>query len=263
MDGLATLLEACAGTAPTVDLSDALRSHKRRLRRAALRLLPADAVQQHMLAAENESLDVSRFAFAWANVADYEASLACWRDFSPRRACLDARPIERQAERLAEEETSPDSFVDLDWQLPYQLLTVLAKLLRAFPAFTPSSEKVPWSSVVALLLFPHAWPAALSLRVVVARPQQKLDRTTRKRDEFFAAMASHMEHAQTARFLLHILAPCSACWTGTPWQTRQWTLAAEVHDLVQKQVGMTAFTEGYILASAEQRNKAMAVRRDR
>ena len=61
-----------------------------------------------------------------------------------------------QAQRLSEAETSPDTLSELDWQLPYQLLTVWEKLLRVFPTFTSASDKVPWPAVVALLLFPHA-----------------------------------------------------------------------------------------------------------
>ncbi|KZV87291.1 hypothetical protein EXIGLDRAFT_773803 [Exidia glandulosa HHB12029] len=304
--------------------------------------------------------------------------------------------IDGQAERLAQAETSPDSLVDLDWQLPYQLLTVLAKLLRTFPAFTPSSEKVPWSSVVELLLFPHAWVRTASARLLgvlfatqppiapnarlpeshplsasgmaevarksclqlrgetldaqlsvqvtknlvyiakcychvseaadakddsdadqsdeeesekgdgedgdgadekengnaeQSRPTGQLNwlfsrlshqargavvaRRSRKSTaenwteqpasamKFFAAMASHMEPAQTARFLLHILAPVQRVLDedtiADPSMDALKTLATEVQDLVQKQVGTTAFTEVY----SRLRNKAMAVRRDR
>ncbi|EJD40333.1 hypothetical protein AURDEDRAFT_146375 [Auricularia subglabra TFB-10046 SS5] len=62
-----------------------------------------------------------------------------------------------QARVLAEAELESDEPRDLDWQLPYQLLAVLARVLRTFPALTLSSDTVPWRSVVALLLFPHAW----------------------------------------------------------------------------------------------------------
>lgn len=73
---------------------------------------------------------------------------------------------ETQAQHLAQAETESDAQSEMDWQLPYQLLTVLAKLLRVFPAFTPSPEKVPWAAVVALLLFPHAWVRTAAARLL-------------------------------------------------------------------------------------------------
>lgn len=52
---------------------------------------------------------------------------------------------------------------DLDWQLPYQSLSTLAKLLKQFPDLTPSIE---WSPIIGHLLFPHAWVRLAAARLV-------------------------------------------------------------------------------------------------
>lgn len=47
--------------------------------------------------------------------------------------------------------------VDIEWQIPYQALSAVSKLLRVLPDLVPQPGKVAWSNVVKLLLFPHAW----------------------------------------------------------------------------------------------------------
>ena len=71
--------------------------------------------------------------------------------------------------------------VELEWQLPYHTLTVLAKILRVFPTFD-NQDKVGWDLVVAHLLFPHAWVRTAACRLLgllfsiapVALPQPDL-----------------------------------------------------------------------------------------
>lgn len=56
--------------------------------------------------------------------------------------------------------------VELEWQLPYHALTVLAKVLRVFPDFATQDGKIPWLSVVDHLLFPHAWVRTAACRLL-------------------------------------------------------------------------------------------------
>ena len=56
--------------------------------------------------------------------------------------------------------------VELEWQLPYHALTVLAKVLRVFPDFATQDGKIPWPSVVDHLLFPHAWVRTAACRLL-------------------------------------------------------------------------------------------------
>ncbi|KAI0343436.1 hypothetical protein BDW22DRAFT_1328530 [Trametopsis cervina] len=67
-------------------------------------------------------------------------------------------------EATGADETTMD--LDIEWQVPYHALTTLAKLLRITPEVTVQSDKVPWSSVVSLLLFPHAWVRTASCRLL-------------------------------------------------------------------------------------------------
>ncbi|KJA28736.1 hypothetical protein HYPSUDRAFT_617773 [Hypholoma sublateritium FD-334 SS-4] len=56
--------------------------------------------------------------------------------------------------------------VELEWQLPYHVLTVLAKVLRVFPDLATQDGKIPWPSVVDHLLFPHAWVRTAACRLL-------------------------------------------------------------------------------------------------
>lgn len=59
-----------------------------------------------------------------------------------------------------------DMDVDLDWQVPYHALVALSKLLCVRPELTTESDQITWSSVVPLLLFPHAWVRTASCRLL-------------------------------------------------------------------------------------------------
>ncbi|KAF8181826.1 armadillo-type protein [Pholiota molesta] len=81
-----------------------------------------------------------------------------------------------------EDETTAQMDVELEWQLPYHSLTVLAKVLRVFPDFAMQGDKVAWPLVVDHLLFPHAWVRTAACRLLgllftavpVAAPQPDL-----------------------------------------------------------------------------------------
>lgn len=85
----------------------------------------------------------------------------------------------RSAVTLALAEESNGVEDGLDWQLPYQLLNVWTKLMRASPS---SGSGLPWQAVTAHLLFPHAWVRATSARLlgmlfagqIIARPRVDL-----------------------------------------------------------------------------------------
>ena len=60
---------------------------------------------------------------------------------------------------LEEKEQGDESAMDVDveWQIPYQALNALSKLLRVLPDLAPQPDKVIWPNVIKLFLFPHAW----------------------------------------------------------------------------------------------------------
>ncbi|KAH7099278.1 armadillo-type protein [Auriculariales sp. MPI-PUGE-AT-0066] len=76
--------------------------------------------------------------------------------FLPSVLSLLGALIAQQAALLQEAELDSMGHAHLEWQLPYQALTVLGKVLQGFPARALSSE-VPWQAIISLLLFPHAW----------------------------------------------------------------------------------------------------------
>jgi U3 small nucleolar RNA-associated protein 20 len=67
---------------------------------------------------------------------------------------------------IDEDEDDSRMDVELEWQLPYHTLTVLAKILRVFPTFANQDDKVEWNVVVAHLLFPHAWVRTAACRLL-------------------------------------------------------------------------------------------------
>lgn len=73
-----------------------------------------------------------------------------------------------QASMTIEGEDSSDASmqIDLEWQTPYYVLTVLCKILRVFPDFANPGGRVAWNLVVAHLLFPHAWVRTASCRLL-------------------------------------------------------------------------------------------------
>jgi len=52
------------------------------------------------------------------------------------------------------------------WQVPYQALVVMGKIFQSFPETVSNHASVAWSSVVALLLYPHAWVRTASCRLL-------------------------------------------------------------------------------------------------
>ena len=66
-----------------------------------------------------------------------------------------------------EEEDGEDGPSGKDaWQVPYQALVVLAKLLAKNPELVKDHPRVSWSYVVLLLLYPHAWVRTASCRLL-------------------------------------------------------------------------------------------------
>ena len=70
--------------------------------------------------------------------------------------------------RSSEQLTNEDSELDVDqqWQVAYHVLTVLGKTVRIFPDVATRPQKLPWSAVVAHLLFPHSWVRMAAARLV-------------------------------------------------------------------------------------------------
>ena len=75
-----------------------------------------------------------------------------------------ARALEATA--TADEDDGGADELAQHWQTPYQALLVLAKVLRDKPELATDAEKVGWTSVVALLLFPHAWVRTAACRLL-------------------------------------------------------------------------------------------------
>lgn len=66
-----------------------------------------------------------------------------------------------------EEEDGEDGMSGKDtWQVLYQALVVLTKVLAKDPELARDHSRVGWSHVVPLLLYPHAWVRAASCRLL-------------------------------------------------------------------------------------------------
>lgn len=78
--------------------------------------------------------------------------------------------LERTAQQLQSVEVGSEGDgtmeVDLEWQVPYYALTVLAKVLRVFPDFTVLEGKISWDAAVSCLLFPHSWVRTAASRLL-------------------------------------------------------------------------------------------------
>ena len=72
--------------------------------------------------------------------------------------------ILRSVEQLTKEDDQMD--VDSQWQVAYHILTVLGKVIRIFPDISTRPQKLPWTAVVAHLLFPHAWVRLAAARLL-------------------------------------------------------------------------------------------------
>ncbi|PIL29525.1 hypothetical protein GSI_08333 [Ganoderma sinense ZZ0214-1] len=98
-------------------------------------------------------------------------------DISPYRAAMleDMNALlRRSALALESVATTADEATDFDesgmlsqaWQTPYHALLVFSKTLREQPELATEEGMVDWPSVVALLLFPHAWVRSASCRLL-------------------------------------------------------------------------------------------------
>ncbi|KAI0333223.1 hypothetical protein GY45DRAFT_1319830 [Cubamyces sp. BRFM 1775] len=69
----------------------------------------------------------------------------------------------------AEEEDRDETGVEAlasQWQTPYHTLLVFSKVLRNRADIVAQEDKVRWSSVISLLLFPHAWVRTAASRLL-------------------------------------------------------------------------------------------------
>ncbi|KAF8305376.1 hypothetical protein DL93DRAFT_356267 [Clavulina sp. PMI_390] len=82
--------------------------------------------------------------------------------------------IQASASTLRELESTEDTddvfdeldISNLDWQLPYQSLTALARVLRIVPDGSKDPQLVHWDAIMSHLLFPHAWVRLASARLI-------------------------------------------------------------------------------------------------
>jgi U3 small nucleolar RNA-associated protein 20 len=74
--------------------------------------------------------------------------------------------ILRSLEQLTDKEDEDQMAVDSQWQVAYHVLTVLGKVIRVFPDVATSSKGLPWTAVVAHILFPHAWVRMAATRIL-------------------------------------------------------------------------------------------------
>ncbi|KAF8641440.1 hypothetical protein AX16_009953 [Volvariella volvacea WC 439] len=78
-----------------------------------------------------------------------------------------SQKLATQEEERQAEETGMD--VDVEWQLPYHVLSVLFKILRVFPELCADEGRFGvWHLVVDHLLFPHAWVRTAACRLLGA-----------------------------------------------------------------------------------------------
>ena len=74
--------------------------------------------------------------------------------------------ILRSLEQLTNEEDENQMDVDSQWQVAYHVLTVLGKVIQVFPDVATRPKGLPWTAVVAHLLFPHAWVRMAAARML-------------------------------------------------------------------------------------------------
>ncbi|KAG8952752.1 U3 snoRNP protein [Tulasnella sp. 424] len=91
----------------------------------------------------------------------------------------------RQSDEDVEMDESTDRAkdkLDEEWQVAHQGLTTLAKVARLFPDILTDFKKIPWTTVFALMKYPHTWvriaatrfQGALFAAVPVAAPDPDL-----------------------------------------------------------------------------------------
>jgi U3 small nucleolar RNA-associated protein 20 len=73
--------------------------------------------------------------------------------------------IKRSADELRQAEEEGESLGN-EWQLPYRALQSLAKAFQVFEDAINQADDKGWSSVITLLLYPHAWVRAASARLL-------------------------------------------------------------------------------------------------
>lgn len=64
------------------------------------------------------------------------------------------------------DEESDAMEVDLEWKIPYHSLSVLFKVLRAFPDVAMDDTKISWGLITSHLLYPHAWVRTAACRLL-------------------------------------------------------------------------------------------------
>ena len=74
--------------------------------------------------------------------------------------------ILRSLEQLTDEEDDHQMDIDSQWQVAYHVLTVLGKVIRVVPDVATRPKGLPWTAIVAHLLFPHAWVRMAATRMM-------------------------------------------------------------------------------------------------
>jgi U3 small nucleolar RNA-associated protein 20 len=74
--------------------------------------------------------------------------------------------ILRSLEQLIDEEDDHRMDIDSQWQVAYHVLTVLGKVIRVVPDVATRPKGLPWTAIVAHLLFPHAWVRMAAARML-------------------------------------------------------------------------------------------------
>ena len=69
-------------------------------------------------------------------------------------------------EEIEEEDGEGETFGKETWQVPYQALVVLTKVLAKDPKLAKDHSRVGWPHVISLLLYPHAWVRTASCRLL-------------------------------------------------------------------------------------------------
>jgi U3 small nucleolar RNA-associated protein 20 len=69
-------------------------------------------------------------------------------------------------EEIEEEDGEDEASGKDTWQVPYQALVVLAKLLAKNPELAKDHSRISWPHVVPLLLYPHTWVRTASCRLL-------------------------------------------------------------------------------------------------
>ncbi|EKM53530.1 uncharacterized protein PHACADRAFT_98717 [Phanerochaete carnosa HHB-10118-sp] len=74
--------------------------------------------------------------------------------------------LDSTCELFEQEDDNAAMDVDIEWQIPYQALNALSKLLRVLTDLVPQLDEVAWPGIAKLLLFPHAWVRTAACRLL-------------------------------------------------------------------------------------------------